>query len=72
MARVKLVEKEFSIPAAPGQRDLIAHIRKAMEFRLGDEAVPVRFAITRMDETHYQCEFGTLQGPADQVNKPLL
>ena len=71
MARVKLVEKEFSIPAAPGHRDLIAHIRKAMEFRLGDGAVPVRFAITRMDETHYQCEFGTLQGPAHHDTKPF-
>ena len=62
MACVKLVEKEIPVPAAPGHGNLIAHIRKAIEFRLGDGAVPVRFAITSMDETRYQCEFGTLQG----------
>jgi hypothetical protein len=39
---------------------MIAQIQKAVEFRLEDGAVPVRFAITGMDETHYQCEFGTL------------
>ena len=59
---MKLTEKEFPIPASPGHRSLLAHIRKAAEFRLGDGAVPVRFAITRMDETRYQCEFDTLEG----------
>ena len=59
---MKLVEKEILIPAAPGHRNLIAHIQKAMEFRLGDGAVPVRFATTHMDETQYQCELGTLEG----------
>ncbi len=59
---MKLVEKEILIPAAPGHRNLIAHIRKAVEFRLGDGAVPVRFATTGMDETHYHCDVGTLEG----------
>ncbi len=59
---MQLTEKEISIPASPGHRDLIAHVRKAVEFRHKDSAVPVRFAITRMDETRYQCEIGTLEG----------
>ncbi|MEE2971401.1 MAG: DUF3326 domain-containing protein [Pseudomonadota bacterium] len=59
---MNLLEKVFPIPASPGHKNLIAHIRKAVEFRLEDGAVPVRFAITRMDDTHYQCEFGTLEG----------
>lgn len=59
---VELTETEFQIPASPGHRNLIAHIRKAVDFRLGDGAVPVRFAITRMNDSHYQCEFGTLDG----------
>ena len=62
MARLKLVEKNILIPAAPGHRNLIAHFQKAVELRLGDGAVPVRFATTRMDETHYQCELGLLKG----------
>ena len=59
---MNLLEKAFPIPASPGHKNLIAHIRKAVEFRLENGAVPVRFAITRMDDTHYQCEFGTLEG----------
>ncbi len=62
MAPVKLVEKEILIPVAPDHRNLIAHIQKAVEFRLGSGAVPVRFATTRMDESHYHCEFGTIEG----------
>ena len=59
---MKLVEKDILIPAAPGHRNLIAHIQKAVELRLGAGAVPVRFATTRMDEAHYQCELGMLKG----------
>ena len=59
---MKLVEKEILVPAAPGHRNLIEHFRKAVELRLGDGEVPVRFATTRMDENRYQCELGTLEG----------
>ena len=62
MSHVQLAEKEILIPASPGHRDMIDHIRKVMESRHEDIAVPIRFAITRMDETGYQCEFGTLEG----------
>ena len=60
---MKLVEKEILIPAALGHRDLIAHIDEAVTSSLGDGGVPVRFAITRLDDIHYRCEFGMLQGP---------
>ncbi len=59
---MKLVEKEILVPAAPGHRNLIEHFRKAVELKLGDGEVPVRFATTRMDESQYQCELGTLEG----------
>ncbi len=59
---MNLTETEFPIPASQGHRNLIAHIRKALEFRLADGSVPVRFAITRMDDAQYQCEFGALEG----------
>jgi hypothetical protein len=59
---MKLTERQIPIPAAPGHRNMIAQIQKAVEFRLEEGVVPVRFAITGMDETHYQCEFGTLGG----------
>lgn len=59
---MQLIERQIPIPAAPGHRNMIAQIQKAVEFRVEEGAVPVRFAITGMDETHYQCEFGTLAG----------
>ncbi len=60
---MKLVEKEILVPAALGHRNLIAHINEAVGLSLGDGGVPVRFAITRLDDIHYQCEFGMLEGP---------
>ena len=59
---MKLVEKEILIPAAPGHRKLIEHFRKAVELKLAVGEVAVRFAATRMDESGYRCELGTLEG----------
>ena len=60
---MKLVEKEILVPAALGHRNLIAHIDEAVRANLGDAGVPIRFAITRLDDIHYKCELGMLEGP---------
>lgn len=60
---MKLLEKEFLIPAAPGHRGIIARIEDAVRTNLRDEGVPVRFAITRLDDIHYQCEIGIIDAP---------
>lgn len=60
---MKLVEKEILVPAALGHRDLIAHINEAVTASLGDGGIPVRFAITRLDDVHYQCALGMLEAP---------
>jgi len=57
---MQLIERQISIPAVPGHQNMIAQIQKAVEFRLEKGVVPVRFAITDMDEAQYQCEFCTL------------
>lgn len=59
---MKLVEKEILVPAVPGHRGMIAHINDAVRSGLGDTGIPVRFAITRHDDIHYQCEIGLLEG----------
>ena len=59
---MQLTERQLPIPVSPGHRNMFAHIQKALKFRLKDGEVPVRFAITHMDESHYQCEFGVLAG----------
>ena len=59
---MELVEKELLIPAAPGHRNLIAHIQNVIESSKGNDSIPVRFSITRLDDIHYQCELGMLEG----------
>ena len=59
---MNLTEQKIPIPVAPGHRNMLEHLQKAIDFRLEGGAIPVRFAITGMDETHYQCEFGMLDG----------
>ena len=59
---MNLVEKEILVPTAPGHRNLIAHIENAVALGLGNGGMPVRFAITRLDDIHYQCELGMLEG----------
>jgi hypothetical protein len=63
MTEMQLTERQIPIPVSPGHRNMLDHIQKAIEFRLKEDgAIPVRFAITHMDETHYHCEFGMLAG----------
>ena len=68
---MKLTEKDIQIAAAPGHKDLISHIRAAMEAALGDGAVPIRFAITAMDDAKYHCEFAALDGLASSAANGL-
>ncbi|MDA0239190.1 MAG: DUF3326 domain-containing protein [Proteobacteria bacterium] len=59
---MNLTEYEIPIPASPGHRNLITHIQQAVKAGLKDNAVPVRVAITQMNDGGYQCEVGTLEG----------
>lgn len=68
---MKLVEKEILVPATPGHRNIIAHLAEAIASNLGDGGVPIRFAITRLDDIHYQCELGMLTGPDPRDAKSL-
>ena len=60
--KLQLHEKQISVPLAPGNHGLIDHLEKALSFRLIDDEVPVRLAITSIDGDHYQCEIGCLVG----------
>ena len=57
---MQLKEQKISIPAAPRHSNLIFQIQKAFEFRLEKGAFPVRFSIVNINDSHYECEFGTL------------
>jgi hypothetical protein len=53
---VNLFEKKVAIPIAKEHRHLIEHIEKAVSFNLSNEEIPLRIAITSVDENHYYCE----------------
>ena len=65
---MQLHEKRVSVPLAPGNRGLIEHIEKALSFRFVDGEIPLRLAVTSIDDDHYHCEVGCLVGahPAER------
>ena len=61
-----LTERQITIPVSPGHLNMLGNIQSAIERGFKEGSVPVRFAVTRTDETHYQCELGFLEGPEVQ------
>ena len=59
---MRLLDKSFTIPAAPGNRGIIEHIEKALSFRFTEGEIPLRLAITSIDDGKYLCEVGCLVG----------
>ena len=59
---MQLLEERLSVPLAPGNRALIEHIEKALAFRFVDGEIPLRLAVTSIDDGHYHCEIGCLVG----------
>lgn len=53
---MRIFGKNIEIPVAPGNRNLLAHLRQALKFRLDDHVFPIRFAITRSDGERYHSE----------------
>ena len=60
---MQLFEKSVTIPAAPENRGIIEHMEKALSFRFTKGEIPVRLAITSVDDGTYSCEVGCLVGP---------
>ena len=59
---MQLTERHIPIPISPKNRNILKHVQNALEYRFHHGAIPVRFTITHMDDTHYHCEFGLLEG----------
>ena len=57
-----LLEQELVIPSTAGHGDLLRYLSGAVESRLEEGAIPVRFVITSLGEDRYRCEVGTLTG----------
>lgn len=58
---MRVSEREFEIPLVPGHVNLREHFARAVQERVGEDEVPVRFAVSATD-TDYRCEIGILSG----------
>ena len=59
---MQLHEKRVSVRLAPGGRGPIEQIEKALSPRFADGEIPLRLAVTSIDDDHYHCEVGCLVG----------
>tara|TARA_A100001015_G_scaffold300565_1_gene386145 strand:+ start:2571 stop:3758 length:1188 start_codon:yes stop_codon:yes gene_type:complete len=50
---------------------MLANIRNALDSWLNEGETAVRFAITHIDEAHYHCEFGVLEGLDQSIAREL-
>ena len=64
---MQLIEKSVTIPAAPGNRGIIEHIEKALSFRFTEGEIPIRLAITSVDDGNILCEVGCLVCPDHSI-----
>lgn len=69
---MQLLEKRVSVPALPRSNSLIGHIEKALSFRLVDGEVPIRLAVTSMDDRQYHCEVGCLVGAGSDARPSIF
>jgi len=67
---LELAERSITVPATPGHRGLIRRIEAAGEFRFRPGEVPIRLAITSIDDGKYVCEIGYLIGVESDAAQP--
>lgn len=69
---MQLLEKRVSVPVAPRNSGLIKHIEKALSFRFVDSEVPIRLAVTSMEDGQYHCEVGCLVGSESETSPSIF
>lgn len=55
---MSIFEKQLSIPAAPGHKDILPYIEKKLKEELKGVGTPIRFSIGQMTKDEYLCEVG--------------
>ena len=53
-------QRLIEIPVDPGLPDLLGQVQKAVARQMGTSDTPIRFAVTRSDSGHWECELGVL------------
>ena len=68
---MRILEHSMTLPISPLAGGLIAHLKKAIDFRLGPESVPSRFVVTQTMAGQCYCEVGVVEGiPAQSRFRP--
>ena len=62
-----LIEKEFQVPRT--NEPLIQYFRDWIDREMGENDVPIRFAVTATDRNAYHCELGILAGAPDTAGE---
>lgn len=55
-----ITEQEISLPAAPIDSKIFSHLEHNLQRYLPNDGWPVRFVVTRSDNTNFDCEVGTV------------
>ncbi len=58
---MKVYEKELSLKKPSGNKCLIDYFNEEINSSLENHHSPIRFAVTRTDESHFRCEIGIVQ-----------
>ena len=57
---ISLLEQQCDIPVLRGHKDLLAHFQRQCLQHVGQDWLPIRFAVTSADPSVYHCEFATI------------
>ena len=65
-----LIERRRNIPLVANHKNLLHHFRQALAGESFDVRIPVRFAVTSTGDSHYHCEFATMDSGLSTISKP--
>lgn len=65
-----LFEEQRAIPVVTGHKDLLRHFRQAFAAPPFQDRIPVRFVVSSTANSHYHCEFATLDARIAAIGGP--
>jgi hypothetical protein len=66
-----LLEEGFEFPAVTGHKGMLKHLQETCARHIPDGLVPVRFVVTAITASGYECEFGAISGLSSSARKAI-
>lgn len=63
-----LTEKQIAIPTIPFDQNIFRSFQQAVQSQIKSDEIPVRFVITEMSDSEFQCEFSVLSGIEEKLS----